>query len=138
MVSLADDLGVISDSEGRWWALPAEIEQTAASVTGLVHPGAAQQLIWGRASPDVASLILESGDRDTMARIIERGRQLDDGEPYSKFPLEHPAPSGERWADRILYDLLGPERRRQQAAMLEAIHRMLDLVYGAADPPAST
>ena len=81
--------------------------------------------------------MLESGDRDTVARIIERGRQLDDGEPYAKFPPEHPAPSSERWADRLLYDLLGPERRRQHAAMLEAIHRMLDLVFGAADPPAA-
>jgi hypothetical protein len=35
----------------------------------------------------------------------------------------------DRWVDRVMYELLEPERQRQRANMLSAVRTMVELTY---------
>jgi hypothetical protein len=129
-VSLMDHLHVIADRDGRWCSLPREVAEVGSvGITALIHPYAWIILEWIPVDRDF--LPPESGGRATLQQAVARARQLRrDPKSRQDFPDDHPAPQTERYIDRVLYDLLEPERRRQRSAMLLAIRRMLDLVYG--------
>ena len=128
-VSLADHLWVIADQKGRWWQLPREVADVGSvDVTAFVHP--IVPLLLESIPLDRDLIPAESGGRATLQRVVARIRELRrDPESEAGFPDDHPAPPRERFTDRVLYDLLEPERRRQRNAMLLAIRRMLDCVY---------
>jgi hypothetical protein len=121
---------IIADRDGRWCELPREVAEVGSvRITAFIHPYAWQMLEWMPVDGDI--LPPESGGRATLQQAVARIRQLRrDPKSRQDFPDDHPAPETERHLDRVLYDLLEPERRRQRSAMLLAIRRMLDLVYG--------
>jgi len=128
-VSLADHLQLIADQDGRWWKVPREVSEVGSvEVTAFIHPGIAELPEWFPVDRDL--LPPESGGRVTVQAVVARIQELRrDPKSLQRFPDDHPAPPTERFEDRVLYDLLEPERRRQRDVMLLAIRRMLDCVY---------
>jgi hypothetical protein len=129
LVSLSNHLHGIMDREGRWRSLPGEvIEAGTFYLTGLVH------LYGWQALGEDTVLPPESGGRETVLlareRILQLRRDPTCAEPFSH---DHPAPQFERDSthliDRVLYDLLEPERQRQRNGLLLAIRNMLEFVY---------
>ncbi len=119
----------IMDREGRWRSLPADVLAAGTfHLTALVHLYGWQALL------EDAVLPPESGGSDVVQQARERVAQLrQDPGCAEPFPDNHTAPQEERdafhWNDRVLYELLEPERRRQRDELLAAIGRMFELVY---------
>jgi hypothetical protein len=135
LVSPSDHLHVIMDREGRWRLLPEELLVAGTfHLTGLVHLYGWQALWEDTVLPP------ESGGREAVLQARERVLQLrKDPACAEPFPDDHTAPQVERdaahWNDRVLYDLLEPERQRQRDGLLLAIRSMLEIVYYPRERP---
>jgi hypothetical protein len=121
------------------YGLPEEIfDSGEARLTGAVHTlSAANPWVWEEdRRPDRMDWPKESGGRDTLELIVSRCRYLREPgaeceyvqcewRPYKGYPSSE---SHRGLADRVLYELLAPERRRQHREMLAAIDRVCAII----------
>jgi len=121
------------------YGLPEEIFASGETwLTGAVHLCSASG--WGEWSEDRQrghmSWPEESGGRDTLEAIFSRCRYLrQPGAKREYMPrrlnMDKEFPSNDLYwdfQDPVLFELLAPERRRQQKAMLAAIDRVCSLI----------
>jgi len=121
------------------YCLPEEIfDRGEARLTGAVHTlSAANPWVWEEDRwRDRIDWPQESGGRDTLETIASRCRYLrEPGNEREYMQWESRPYKGYRSsedyresADRVLYELLAPERRRQQKEMLAAIDRVCAII----------
>jgi hypothetical protein len=127
------------------YGLPNEILEAGMSlVTGVIHTlSAANFWVWDEERrPSQPLWPQSSGGLDTLARIFERHRESQQPgfrpawppEPTAGVDGRKPYPSvadHEWYVDRVLHDLLLPERNRQQREMIEAINRVCEVIQGS-------
>jgi|CXWL01.1.fsa_nt_gi hypothetical protein len=135
----SDDGALIYDSDGgHLCRLPHEVlEAGTACVSGVIHSLAADAQIWIhqlRRTP-VPEWPAESGGADVLQKIFDRCRTiLQDRSKIERLSFDEWRASTNSalrqdddlpFVDLPLYELLTPERRRQQSQMIEAMKRVL-------------
>jgi hypothetical protein len=119
----------------RMFYLPTEVLAAGrAFVSGAVHAYGADAGLWhhlifrGRPAPDWPS---ESGGAATMEKIRQRCRALSEGLSRREcLSVQDFRPSQDAnlfFVDNPLYQLLEPERQRQQTGMVAAMERVVKL-----------
>ena len=129
---------VFEPSGAELVALPDEVlEAGTALLSAVVHPRGPllvpSRVAWdrdpGRSGTSPADWPAESGGTAALAQILERAEAL-----LADPQLEKPAPDGNPdrhhllGCDFVLYQLLTPERERQQRGMVAALECVVDLV----------
>jgi len=121
------------------YGLPLEIfDAGEARLTGAIHTlSASMPFMWDeRLRPKQVEWPAGSGGLATLDRIVDRCRQMEEPnfkpewigkrmESDKKYP--HSA-THLAFVDPVLYELLAPERRRQQAEIIHAIDRVCDVI----------
>jgi hypothetical protein len=121
----------------RTYGLPDEILQAGTTlVTGVIHAlSAGIPFLWAARRPTQVEWPEESGGLNTLRKILGRCREIHtSGSPEDtvrgeSHPKNYPSESHHvGLTDPVLYELLLPERRRQQRQMMRAIERVCELV----------
>jgi len=131
-VRLETGLGatVISADE-RLWRIPAEVEEGAVALSGLMHPFANQPFIWDMLANHKFSdgtWPEESGGDAAFARIQARCRDIEKVSPVDIWDETVRRGITDRGIDAVFAELVEPERQRQRRLMLMAIERLLVLL----------
>jgi hypothetical protein len=133
-----DQIGMMSGANTLTYGLPVEIfEAGATRLTGAMHlVSAASFWLWDEdRRPAQIDWPEESGGRAVLDKIFERCREIRKSGhewpemrriwPPQRYPsAAHHAP----FVDRVLAELLAPERSRQQAEIIKAIDRFCELI----------
>jgi hypothetical protein len=123
----------------RYGVPPDIFEAGVARLTGVIHTlSASADMPWqcdkGR-RPDQIDWPAESGGPAALNRIVDRCRQLQadvqlDVTGIERWPLEKYPHSSHHlpFVDPVLYELLGPERRRLRGQIIQAIDRVCEVI----------
>jgi hypothetical protein len=120
------------------YGLPDEIFAAGeARLTGAVHPlSAANFWVWDEnRRPDRIDWPQESGGPDTLEQIFNRCKQIRESRTWEEVPRTDFHRGSHAWSslylnvgDRVLHELLAPERQRQHARMIDAIDQVCELI----------
>jgi hypothetical protein len=122
----------VNNSEERECRLPQEISDAATiRMTGVIHPAASSPWVWLRRLENVDQPLSwpeETGGSDTARKIMARCQQV---EARTRQSGSTETQGGLNAADEELVGLLAPERLRLQELMIQAMQRVVAILYGA-------
>jgi hypothetical protein len=139
VVRPSDKSTVVRGDNALVYGLPEEIFQAGeAKLTGAVHTLSAANLwVWDDdRGPDRIDWPQDSGGQGTLEKIFNRCREIRESAARREYtesdrrpPKGYPSSDGHVWlADKILYELLAPERQRQRTEMMRAIDRVCEII----------
>lgn len=134
-----DTVPLVDEGPVLVYGLPAEVLQSGVvRLTGVIHTlSAANFWVWDEdRRPDSIVWPEESGGRATLEMIFHRWRESQKpGFRREETTIDpgarrgYPASAGHVFlTDPVLYELLAPERRRQQVEMIKAIDRVCEVI----------
>jgi hypothetical protein len=115
--------------DGRLYRLPQEVvEAGSVQLTSVIHDCSATISYWDKSiGPESLSWPAESGGRETLQKIIKRCKAMRH-ESLNEIQKNRVRIDEVGFVDAELFELLRPERQRQQSEMLKAMKRVCDLV----------
>ena len=129
LVTPADDFAGVP-KDGRLYGLPSEVRKAgSARLTSVIHETSAAISHWHESIPaELLTWPAESGGSETLQKIIDRNKAMLE-QSFEEWQRNRTLIKDHCFVDAELFELISPERQRQQSEMIKAMQRVCDMVY---------